>query len=1120
MTDNDNNSNNNNNNNVVHFAVSHADLLSNGRKSLTYCSDPSDPTCSGGVAMVEYLMRQQHEQGQDQGQEQPSLVLYSIDKTTPFVQMHPAGWAVNRYILHDLLGAAVFVSPPSLLVQNSVDYSVSTQDLTALQSPNDHFKYLLTNAAVPVSNSWHYFHTTIHFDTSTGLAILDIDDPGAPLAIPQIEATKGALQYIQRLNQRRDGCTVRRPDGGVVVDDDDQSTTTTTMSTAEAIYDNLFASSNQTTATPVNDDIPTTSFACWVPVVCYTNVQHNYIPFINAMSELEHPPALVVETRGHDVRATEQPIQLPSGMWISSYNGDRNTHVQHKLVRNSNPNTPYFSSVERNETSIKTIPPEAMTDSTFQTRIAQLKVLSDQAVENDPAVTSYPLATPMPLQRGNSTYYRCQGGECEMGNLFSDAVQWYSGADIAFFHSGGLRGGDWEVGNVVHMSDIWNALPFPNGICTGVMSGLSLYELVSFSVNSATFQTHGTDSGGNLIQVAKTMKIVYNTQMAGDNKLVSVHVWNTATASFEPIDRMRLYTFATDSYLCGSQLDFTELTGPNFRLQGEVPGMIDDTVLQQDIVGQFLGHLTEPYMPMIEGRLVNDTNVFDPLSLTEDEDSCVPGKSYWVPDLVSCQPCPYVTNLRFSDKIMYFETRAGEIDSSFPHHRIILVNRETYKVQVMPKSVPSWIDVAVEETSAATSSGQAVADPNNGALTLDSGESAAFRVTVLNGPDSLFANRTTVFETSATVSFGILGLDHPGCLSQDAVFDVSLRVTPNDLNHYLGSIRIVGFVFMVVILATSLFFAGWVKKNRNAPAVVTMQPNFLVALCSGIFIIGLAIVPMSLDDEVMRTENGCNFACMLSPWLLCSGLTISFSALISKLWRVNKIFGARALRRMVVRERDVLAPFAILSTVNTCLLLVWTVIDPLRWERRALGDDTWNTYGACVTGHVGKIVFHMIAGVNVSALIYLCFHAYQARNLSESLSESKYIGFAIFSWLEVVLVGLPVMLLIRGGSPKVTYFLDVALMFVLSMSMLLLIFCPLVLEHQAQLEAAHNGVRRSSAYLVTPARGRGPSLMGSSYNMSSNMKNASSLDEMGVAMEANTSSNQENVDENEDDNKA
>jgi 7 transmembrane sweet-taste receptor of 3 GCPR len=76
------------------------------------------------------------------------------------------------------------------------------------------------------------------------------------------------------------------------------------------------------------------------------------------------------------------------------------------------------------------------------------------------------------------------------------------------------------------------------------------------------------------------------------------------------------------------------------------------------------------------------------------------------------------------------------------------------------------------------------------------------------------------------------------------------------------------------------------------------------------------------------------------------------------------------------------------------------------------------------------------------ALIITCIQAYLARTISDEFSESKYIGVAIYGWLQTALIGVPILFLIDDGNTAVTYFLQVALVFVTSMSMMSIIFAP------------------------------------------------------------------------------
>lgn len=178
---------------VVHLITALSPLLSG---DIDECQSPDDPTCYGGIASTSALARA-YSNGE------PYLLFPGLDKNSPFVQMHPLGWAVNRYVLHYIIGANAFGSSPALLLQNKGDFGVSQRDISDLQSKE--LPLLLTNVDVPVGNSWNQFTIPIYFDQSTGLALIHIFNSGQPLNSPQIDSTLGALNYIARVNNEA-GC--------------------------------------------------------------------------------------------------------------------------------------------------------------------------------------------------------------------------------------------------------------------------------------------------------------------------------------------------------------------------------------------------------------------------------------------------------------------------------------------------------------------------------------------------------------------------------------------------------------------------------------------------------------------------------------------------------------------------------------------------------------------------------------------------------------------------------------------------------------------------------------------------------------------------------------------------
>ena len=209
---------------------------------------------------------------------------------------------------------------------------------------------------------------------------------------------------------------------------------------------------------------------------------------------------------------------------------------------------------------------------------------------------------------------------------------------------------------------------------------------------------------------------------------------------------------------------------------------------------------------------------------------------------------------------------------------------------------------------------------------------------------------------------------------------------------------------------------------------------------------GLAIVPMSIDDSI-ASEQGCNMACMAVPWLLSLGFSIVFSALFSKIWRINQIVrNSRNFQRVKVKIHHVMIPFFVIFVANVALLTTWTLVAPLVWVREL--DEGYegcglDSYGFCsFDGDVTSISLAIsLLVVNFAALVLALVQLFRARNVPVEYSETRYIAIAIGSSLQVFLTGLPILLLVND-SPELLYFVKVSLVFVIAMSILLLIFLP------------------------------------------------------------------------------
>eukprot|EP00584_Thalassiosira_punctigera_P017418 CAMPEP_0172547588 /NCGR_PEP_ID=MMETSP1067-20121228/17078_1 /TAXON_ID=265564 ORGANISM="Thalassiosira punctigera, Strain Tpunct2005C2" /NCGR_SAMPLE_ID=MMETSP1067 /ASSEMBLY_ACC=CAM_ASM_000444 /LENGTH=528 /DNA_ID=CAMNT_0013334693 /DNA_START=36 /DNA_END=1619 /DNA_ORIENTATION=+ len=227
-----------------------------------------------------------------------------------------------------------------------------------------------------------------------------------------------------------------------------------------------------------------------------------------------------------------------------------------------------------------------------------------------------------------------------------------------------------------------------------------------------------------------------------------------------------------------------------------------------------------------------------------------------------------------------------------------------------------------------------------------------------------------------------------------------------------------------------------------------------------------SIIALSIDDSI-ASQEGCSMACMAFPWLVTLGFSITWSSLLAKISRLNKVMnGARAMRRVVVKEQEASLPIIIFFLINFVLLLCWSFIDPLKWQREPITEnDRANTYGFCASEGIASVVFAtLLLGLDLLALVLACVQAYRARKMDDELTESRWVGFACASWIQVLVIGIPVILLTRE-QPIASYFTHTALVFLTCTSMLVLIFLPKMLL------VSGTSVRRSLSNIVS-RRGR------------------------------------------------
>lgn len=992
----------------VTLIVAMTPLLSGG---LDACQSITDVTCEGGVAALAAYARY-YADDSDVG----CLIIPRLDYQSAFVQMHPLAWAVNRIVYQYRYQWPVYWAFASLFSQHKDDSAVANRDLTDLLTQE--FTPLLSNVAVPASNSWSELVKHIYFHKDTGLAVMVITHFAQVFSTPGIETTQGLLRYISLLNKRA-GCVL--PDNH---NNNNTAQTTTNMNRNTPFED--YATARNLTWTKTQ---------CWIPVLIITGYDpEGFSHMIETLAHDANPPQVILDISGNQENYTEATLLANSTTWVYSKAYREGSFVQQRLYLNQDGTRVInMTIVDESITEIQ----EDVKDDQFAADIEYMRNLAKEAVMNDPVVG---LSQEMPVVR-DSPLTPCRGGECPAGNLFADALRWKANASVAFINSGGVRGDGWPRGEV-RMSDIWNTFPFANTLCEATMSGLSLFRLFNFSTSLATFQGEHTAAGDRLFQVSG-VRITYNT-LLNTSRLVAMDVWDDTEQDYTPVERLQLYKIATSSWECSGFDIYPDLLGSNLTVQGEQPSFIFDDLLQ-NIVGDYLAQLDPAYYnTSIQGRLVNDTTALTAMNWMQSEDTC-PQKTYWDAAYLTCFECPSTSEVLFLKDVLEVDGVSGL--NGIMSLEATVVNSENFTVSLLSKQIPEWLVWNHKNKNGGFDDDPTVLEPLQ-------------RHTFLF---SATASDLDAGTAQAVVSFAVQhGGSFEGCTSDDVTFEVFMRVAPQPELNNPESITIVGFVLMTLACLLSMGLALWVFWRRNTYAVKARQPEFLIQLCFGTFVLALAILPLSIVDE-LSSWHARNQACMALPWLVFMGFHFVMSALCMKLWRINKLLNATTLRRVTVTMTQAYYAFGILIAAQLLTLVVWTVVDPMKWETLHVPGEEWNRFGSCSEmGTWGWSLLGLSGALSSLSLLLTAHQAFKARNISDEYSESRDLGFAVFTVAQIVIVGVPILCLVRDDNPDATYLLQTLIIFAVCLSVLVLIFGPMMCHIYQEQEPQSSSIGRTT----------------------------------------------------------
>ena len=148
----------------------------------------------------------------------------------------------------------------------------------------------------------------------------------------------------------------------------------------------------------------------------------------------------------------------------------------------------------------------------------------------------------------------------------------------------------------------------------------------------------------------------------------------------------------------------------------------------------------------------------------------------------------------------------------------------------------------------------------------------------------------------------------------------------------------------------------------------------------------------------------------------------------------------------MVSAIDVLIPFFVLLSLNVVVLIIWTTVDTITWERDELEKniygDVMSSVGTCDSTYysVFALFLHATNGISI---ILACHQAYRSRNVQTDLNESRNIAVAFICIFQAFFFGIPLLIVAERDRP-VKIFVMMSMIGVVVIATQLCTFLPII----------------------------------------------------------------------------
>jgi hypothetical protein len=170
-------------------------------------------------------------------------------------------------------------------------------------------------------------------------------------------------------------------------------------------------------------------------------------------------------------------------------------------------------------------------------------------------------------------------------------------------------------------------------------------------------------------------------------------------------------------------------------------------------------------------------------------------------------------------------------------------------------------------------------------------------------------------------------------------------------------------------------------SNSNQDVFKASSPIFLLFILVGIMI-GYASTFLYIGEPTDAT-------CILQPWFLTYAFSITQSAIITKTWRIYRIFGnSKLMSSKRLHTGVLLRNMFIAALLQSVILIVWTILDPPKPTAFFINEN--EAYLEC-SSNQGPIYHGILIGFNGALLLFGCWLASKTRHVDFKHREGFWI---------------------------------------------------------------------------------------------------------------------------------